>query len=71
MRLCGLVLNHVATGLSACVQWIAEKGDRFVNDLVSESAKCVVQLVVVTGVIRELHVDLTAIVTQLCSVFLH
>jgi hypothetical protein len=76
MRLCGLVLNHVATGLWACVQWIAAKADdsidAFVKAASAEAGKRVVQGLVLAEILKDmtqLHVDLTGFVTEIGHVF--
>jgi hypothetical protein len=72
LRVSGLVLNQLAARTSACLSWIAAKGDKFVDAAVTsagtETGKRLVQgvgVVAVTAILRELHVDLTAIVNQI------
>jgi hypothetical protein len=75
LRVCGLVLNQVAARAHACLSWIGAKGDEFVDACVKsagdQTGKLLVTAVAASQLLQQLHIDLTAIVTQILHILMH
>jgi hypothetical protein len=75
LRVSGLVLNQIAARTSACLSWIAAKGNDFVDACVKsagdQTGKLLVTAVVANQVLQQLHIDLTAIVTEILHLVTH
>jgi hypothetical protein len=73
IRLCGLVLNVMASRFFACLQWIGAKGDVFLDAFLKSAGTQTGKMLVTAGALEAimmgLHVDLTDVVTKIGHVF--